>query len=751
MSAYESLEEILGRKVTKRSSRLNADYSALAGTHKEEMKSDDAKSFLELIAELSRRCNQDAFRFTVWNLVARFAVRLQTEIKRHEASALPIVGVSVHWRSSAWSTWYRFPWVLDKVGESRYLVPAWKRVLAGLLFDGLPEYLADPPEKARDALDEYFGRTWLLRLSRNLQECSLVVCPVEKRSKEKSARNLDIEGFDPLGYLREENDPSEALLNELRKVFFRKTSESTNADVRIYQDSILLSLYFVLYGALHQEEKASHSVLLVPALNPLSKNRPVGLAAFSFKNAFDRATARGPKGRVDSDSPTPEEEKELLSEVASEAKKLFDVLWAIDRVAAAESAGGGISVVHSLPDLPTILRAMAFRKRKQMAPHKRFNYALAQVLYDVIPEAWRDSSSRPRLPSRLKSLGLSPIMRCDRRSAERAVDAVKNLGRSGEEALGKWAVEFKTKRGKRGSYPRFTGASPRYLGFLERLVAHVRSGEPKTVFLYGEPGTGKDFLAQILHLSYWLHRLASDKKARGRKPFPRARRDQSYFTIHCGALSPDEKQFQRLLFGASRKKRGPYAKAAEKKGTLFLDEFNTMPDPRRADLLLRALDPGEIVYADGTKDDDLENQKPLLVIASNVPAARLHELDFNQAVISRLTEHEEEVPPLRARKEDILLLLDMALKKPKDKGGLGSRGDVRVDQRALRLLVELPWPGNARDLMAVLRKLVSMRRVRGQKTGDIGFEEVLEAVSRRLGAVPSAPVGQQLGSIGSRA
>jgi two-component system response regulator HydG len=195
------------------------------------------------------------------------------------------------------------------------------------------------------------------------------------------------------------------------------------------------------------------------------------------------------------------------------------------------------------------------------------------------------------------------------------------------------------------------------------------------VLLMGESGTGKEVIATSLH------------SRSTRRNFP-------FITVNCGAISAE--LIESELFGhvkgsftgADRDRQGLWA--AADKGTVFLDEI-TETTPAFQVKLLRALQQGEIrpVGSNQTQRVDVR-----VIAASNrnveeeVAVGR-----FREDLFYRLNTVSIRLPPLRERKEDILLLARSFAKRV-----FSLRSPVRFSREALELLEQYPWPGNIREL-----------------------------------------------------
>ena len=203
------------------------------------------------------------------------------------------------------------------------------------------------------------------------------------------------------------------------------------------------------------------------------------------------------------------------------------------------------------------------------------------------------------------------------------------------------------------------------------------------VLLLGETGVGKEGLAHILHLSS-------------------TRRRGAFVAINCAAIPAD--LLEAEMFGIGKgiatgvvERKGKFQLAEG--GTLFLDEIGDMPLPLQAKLL-RALQEREIQPVGGV---------PLRVDIRVVAATnsdlhrRMDEGLFRRDLYYRVAGFALRLPPLRERREDIPALVQAFLERFSAEAAKAVRG---VTVKALRALVEFPWPGNIRELEHEVRRLV---------------------------------------------
>ncbi|HYQ46817.1 MAG TPA: sigma-54 dependent transcriptional regulator [Polyangiaceae bacterium] len=194
-----------------------------------------------------------------------------------------------------------------------------------------------------------------------------------------------------------------------------------------------------------------------------------------------------------------------------------------------------------------------------------------------------------------------------------------------------------------------------------------------TITLTGETGTGKDVLARTIH----------ERSARQGGPF---------VVFDCGAVAQNLAESELLghergaFTGAVSAHRGAFERADG--GTLFLDELGELPLDLQT-RLLRVLSNSSLRRVGGTKDLPVDVR---VIAATNrdlraeVAAGR-----FRQDLYFRLATAVVQVPPLRARLEDIPLLVERLLEDL-------DRPGIQLSQDALALLVSKSWPGNVREL-----------------------------------------------------
>ena len=216
------------------------------------------------------------------------------------------------------------------------------------------------------------------------------------------------------------------------------------------------------------------------------------------------------------------------------------------------------------------------------------------------------------------------------------------------------------------------------------------------VLITGETGVGKEVVARHLHAQ-------SDRS------------DAPLVHINCAALPENlvESELfghtQGAFSGATQDRAGKFELADG--GTLFLDEIGEMPLAMQPKLL-RALQSGEVQRV----GSDRQHQVNVRIIAATnrdlareVAAGR-----FRADLYHRLSVYPIEVPPLRARERDVLLLAGHFLEQARRRSGLSG---VRLDESAREALQAYDWPGNVRELEHLISRAM-LRAGAAASTGN---------------------------------
>ncbi|GAB4247636.1 sigma-54-dependent transcriptional regulator [Deferrisoma sp.] len=255
------------------------------------------------------------------------------------------------------------------------------------------------------------------------------------------------------------------------------------------------------------------------------------------------------------------------------------------------------------------------------------------------------------------------------------------------------------------------GRSPAMLRVFERI--RRAAGTDATVLVEGESGTGKELVAKAIH--------AESRRAAG--PF---------VPVNCGAIPGELLESElfghvRGAFTGAHADRQGYFEAASG-GTLFLDEIGEM-DPRLQVKLLRVLQDGAITRVGETKPRRVDVR---IVAATNRRLLEaVQEGSFRNDLYYRLRVVHVELPPLRERREDILLLAHAFLRRFSQAYG---KSFEDIDARAARVLQQYDYPGNVRELRNIIESAVVMGR--GKVLHESHLKEAMgpEAFSRASGA-----------------
>ncbi|MEK7476491.1 MAG: sigma-54 dependent transcriptional regulator [Candidatus Coatesbacteria bacterium] len=227
------------------------------------------------------------------------------------------------------------------------------------------------------------------------------------------------------------------------------------------------------------------------------------------------------------------------------------------------------------------------------------------------------------------------------------------------------------------------GRSPAFLAAV--AVADKVAEGRTTVLVLGETGTGKELIARRLH----------------RKSL---RRSGPFLAINCAAVP--ENLLESELFGHER---GAFTGAGEARpglleaaadGTLLLDEISDMPHALQAKLL-RVLEGHEYLRVGGTRPRT--SHVRFLASTNRDPAVAVAEKRFREDLYFRLNVVSVNLPPLRERGDDVVLLAEHFAR-----GFTAERGK-RIDgysPQALGRLREYAWPGNVRELRNVVERAV---------------------------------------------
>jgi two-component system C4-dicarboxylate transport response regulator DctD len=262
---------------------------------------------------------------------------------------------------------------------------------------------------------------------------------------------------------------------------------------------------------------------------------------------------------------------------------------------------------------------------------------------------------------------------------------------------------------------------------LRRDILQLAEAGPD-VLIVGETGSGKELVARCLHEGS-------------------PARDKPFVAINCGAIP--ENMFESELFGHER---GAFTGAQMQRigkieyasgGTLFLDEVESMPLAMQVKLL-RVLQFRQVERLGSNKPVPVE----LRVVAATKTdlAALAQEQKFRSDLYFRLNVVSLDIPPLRARREDIALIFEHHVAQAAQRYG---REKPEVGESLLRELMAYDWPGNVRELANVADRFVlgvlpaRFRAVEGMRglnelVADFERGMIVDALRRHHGNVTAA-------------
>lgn len=244
--------------------------------------------------------------------------------------------------------------------------------------------------------------------------------------------------------------------------------------------------------------------------------------------------------------------------------------------------------------------------------------------------------------------------------------------------------QMRRQRAEQFSFEQIIGDSAPMLKALE-IARKVAESDISSVLLQGETGTGKDLFARAIH-------------------FASERRDAPYLAINCAALPAN--LIESELFGyekgaftdAKKRKEGLFEQADG--GTLFLDEIGEVEISLQAKLL-RVLEEGKFRRIGGLKEIPIDVR---VIAASNRDLKQEStEGNFRLDLYYRLSVIQIDIPPLRMRGDDILLLVKHYIERTNQKrrGGKKLRGLAKQTEKIFR---NYEWTGNVRELRNVIER-----------------------------------------------
>src|SRR6185503_4209096 len=279
---------------------------------------------------------------------------------------------------------------------------------------------------------------------------------------------------------------------------------------------------------------------------------------------------------------------------------------------------------------------------------------------EAIKEGAYDYLSKPVDPSRLRILLEKAVER------QETLREVKHLRRQLRD---------------QGTFGRIVGNSPSIRATYR--VIEQAAPTSASVLIWGESGTGKELAAQTIH------------ELSPRASFP-------FVAINCAAIP--ETLLESEIFGHEK---GAFTGAQDRRtgvfelahrGTLFLDEIAEM-QPATQVKLLRVLQERNFRRLGGRQEQSVDVR--VIAATNQNPTEAVRNGKLREDLYYRLNVFAIEIPPLRERREDVPLLIQRFLNEFNATNEKSVRG---VDQEAMQILEQYPWPGNIRELRNVIER-----------------------------------------------
>ncbi|MCR5077717.1 MAG: sigma-54 dependent transcriptional regulator [Prevotella sp.] len=235
-----------------------------------------------------------------------------------------------------------------------------------------------------------------------------------------------------------------------------------------------------------------------------------------------------------------------------------------------------------------------------------------------------------------------------------------------------------------------------------------------SVLIIGESGVGKEIIPRVIH----------DNSPRRR---------EKYFAINCGSIPEgtiDSELFgheKGSFTGAIGESEGYFGTA--NKGTIFLDEVGELPMATQA-RLLRVLETGEYIRVGG---QEIRKTDVRIVAATNVNMRKaISEGKFREDLFYRLNTIPIQMPPLRDRGEDIVLLFRLFAMQMAEKYRLPK---ITLNDEARQILLHYKWPGNVRQLKNITEQMSVLSEKR-----EIDADTLLHFIPRDQDSTQLAPI-----------
>jgi PAS domain S-box-containing protein len=297
----------------------------------------------------------------------------------------------------------------------------------------------------------------------------------------------------------------------------------------------------------------------------------------------------------------------------------------------------------------------------------------------------------------------------NRATLEKAFEEIRGL----KDQLYKENLALRDEVDRTSMFEEIVGTSTAMRAVLSRIAKVAPTDS--TVFITGETGTGKELIARAVH-----------KRSH--------RSGRAFVSANCAAMAPS--LISSELFGHEK---GAFTGAMQRRlgrfeladgGTIFLDEVGELPPDTQA-ALLRVLQEREFERVGGEQSIQVDVR---VIAATNrdLKAAKASGA-FREDLFYRLNVFPIEVPPLRERKDDILVLLEYFVKRFASRTGKNIRS---IDKKTLELFQSYSWPGNIRELQNVIERSVIL------SSGDV-FSVDESWLSKESAQMASPPLASQ--------
>ena len=250
------------------------------------------------------------------------------------------------------------------------------------------------------------------------------------------------------------------------------------------------------------------------------------------------------------------------------------------------------------------------------------------------------------------------------------------------------------------------------------MVRKVAKSDASTVLIQGESGTGKELIARAIHMES-------------------ARKDKPFMAINCAAVP--EALLESELMGHEK---GAFTDAKSQKqglfemtdgGTLFLDEIGDMEVGMQAKLL-RVLEERTVRRVGGSKEIPVDVR---IVSATNQELLKkIEDKTFRNDLYYRLQVIPIYLPPLRERRDDIMILVDFFISYYNREFGKAVAG---VSKMARKFLEEYDWPGNVRELRNIIERAIIL-----ENEETLMLEHLPQELISKAGGDTSGPMSLRI-------